>query len=189
MRVGLLGGTFDPPHLGHWLAAVDAYEALGLDRLVFVPAGRQPLKQHREAAAADDRLAMVRAMVHGDGRFAVDPIEIERPGLSYTVDTLEAYRRRPDVSALYFLVGADALASFAAWREPERVQALARLVVLRRDADAVALPAGVAARVLESRRVDVSSTEIRARLRAGLSIRGFVPAPVEAYIAAAGLYR
>ena len=180
MRVGLLGGTFDPPHLGHWLAAVDAYEALGLDRLIFVPANRQPLKQHRDSAPADARLAMVRAMVEGDARFAVDPIEIERPGLSYTVDTLEAYRRRPDVTALFFLIGADALASFAAWREPERVQSLATLVVLRRDADVVTLPAGVRGRVLESRRVDVSSTEIRARLRAGLSIRGFVPAPVEA---------
>ena len=189
MRVGLLGGTFDPPHVGHWLVAVDAFEALRLDRLVFVPAARQPLKQHREMAPPEARLAMVRAMAEGDPRFAVDPIEMERPGLSFTVDTLDAYRRRPEVAVLYFLVGADALASFHLWREPERVQALATLVVLRRDTDQVSLPPGVRARVLETRRVDVSSTEIRARVRAGQSIRGFVPAPVEALVAAAGLYR
>ncbi len=189
MRVALLGGTFDPPHLGHWLAAVDAFEALELDRLVFVPAARQPLKQHRDTAPAADRLAMVRGMVGGDPRFDVDPIEIDREGLSYTVDTLAAYRRRPDVTALYFVVGADALASLHLWREPERVQTLARLVVLRRDVDTVTIPPGVQAAVLPSRRVDVSSTEVRARVRTGLPIRGFVPATVEAYVTAAGLYR
>ena len=188
MRVGLLGGTFDPPHVGHWLAAVDAFEALELDRLVFVPAAQQPLKLDREAAPAADRLAMVRAMADGDPRFAVDPIEIDRAGLSYTVETLAAYRER-GVSDLHFLIGADALAAFDRWREPERVQALARLVVLRRGTDAPVIPAGVSARVLQTRRVDVSSTEVRARLRAGRSIRGFVPAAVEAYLAAAGLYR
>ena len=189
MRVALLGGTFDPPHIGHWLAAVDTYDALGLDRVVFVPAATQPLKRHRDTAPATDRLAMVRAMVEGDPRFDVDPIEIDRAGLSYTVDTLAAYRRRPEVTDLYFVVGADALASLHLWREPERVQTLARLVVLRRDADVVTIPPGVRAQQLPSRRVDVSSTEVRARVRAGRSIRGFVPAPVAAYIAAAGLYR
>jgi nicotinate-nucleotide adenylyltransferase len=188
VRVGLLGGTFDPPHVGHWLVAVDAYEALGLDRLVFVPAAQQPLKVGQDSAPAVDRLAMVRAMVAGDPRFDVDPIEIDRAGLSYTVETLEAYRAR-GVSDLHFLVGADALATLDRWREPDRVQTLARLVVLRRGADEPEVPAGVRARVLESRRVDVSSTEVRARVRAGRSIRGFVPAAVEAHVTAAGLYR
>ena len=189
MRVALFGGTFDPPHIGHWLAAVDTFEALRLDRLVFVPAARQPLKQHRETAPAETRVAMVRAMTEGDPRFAMDPIELERPGLSYTVDTLEAYRARADVTELFFVMGADALASFDRWKAPERVRQLATLVVLRRDADVVDLPAGVDALVLRSRRVDVSSTEVRARLRAGQSIRGFVPAAVEAYLTASGLYR
>lgn len=188
MRVGLLGGTFDPPHVGHWLAAVDALEALALDRLVFVPAAQQPLKVGQQAAPAADRLAMVRAMVGDDPRFAVDPIEIDRAGLSFTVETLAAYRAR-GVTDLHFLVGADTLATFDRWREPERVQTLAQLVVLRRGTDEPAVPAGVRARVLDSRRVDVSSTEVRARVRAGRSIRGFVPAAVEAYVTAAGLYR
>jgi nicotinate-nucleotide adenylyltransferase len=128
-------------------------------------------------------------MVEGDPRFGVDPIELERPGLSYTVDTLEAYRARADVTELLFVMGADALASFDRWRSPERVRQLATLVVLRRDADVVVLPAGVDARVLPSRRIDVSSTEVRARLRAGPSLRGFVPAAVEAHLTASGLYR
>lgn len=189
MRLGLFGGTFDPPHVGHWLVAVDAYEALALDRLVFVPAARQPLKLGQPQASPADRLAMVRAMTAGDPRFAVDPIEIEREGLSYTVDTLTAFRQRPGVSELFFLVGADVLASFERWREPDRVQALATLVVLRRDTDRVALPPGLRARVLETRRVDVSSTEVRARVRAGRSIRGFVPAAVETHVSTTGLYR
>lgn len=189
MRVGLLGGTFDPPHVGHWLAAVDAFEALALDRLAFVPAAQQPLKQHRPAAPAADRLAMVAAMVGNDRRFAVDAVEIERAGLSYTVDTLADYRRQSGLSELFFVIGADALGAFHRWREPERIQELATLVVLRRDDDTVEVPVGVRARPLRSRRVDVSSTEVRARVRAGQSIRGFVPEAVEAYVARAGLYR
>lgn len=189
MRVGLLGGTFDPPHLGHWLAAVDALETLELDRLAFVPAAQQPLKVGQSTAPAADRLAMLRAAVGDDPRFVVDPIEIERAGLSFTVDTLAAYRERPEVRELFFVVGADVLSSFHRWREPDRVQQLATLVVLRRSANAVTLPAGVSARVLQSRRVDVSSTEVRARVRAGLSVRGFVSEAVAAHIAAAGLYR
>ncbi len=188
MRVGLFGGTFDPPHVGHWLVAVDAYEALGLDRLVFVPAARQPLKLGHHWATPEERLEMVRRMVSGDGRFEVDPLEIERDGLSFTVDTLAEYRSHPEVSELFFLVGADVMASFHHWREPERVQSLATLVVLRRVDQGVLLPAGVEGRVLETRMVDVSSTEVRARVAAGRSIRGFVPASVEAYITAAGLY-
>lgn len=188
MRVGIFGGTFDPPHVGHWLAAVDAYEALELDRLVFVPAAQQPLKVGERSAPAADRLAMVRAMAAGDPRFEVDPIEIDRQGLSFTVDTLEAYRRRPGVGELFFIVGADVMASFNRWREPDRVQQLATLVVLRRDSDAVTLPEGVTALVLESRRVDVSATEVRARVRAGRPVRGFVSDAVASYIATAGLY-
>lgn len=189
MRVGLFGGTFDPPHLGHWLVAVDAYEALGLDRLVFVPAAHQPLKMGHHWATPAERLEMVRRMVADDSRFEVDPLEIERDGLSFTVDTLSEYRSRPEVSELFFLVGADVMASFHRWREPERVQSLATLVVLRRANHLGALPTGVEARVLETRVVDVSSTEVRARVAAARSIRGFVPASVEAYIIAAGLYR
>lgn len=201
MRLGILGGTFDPPHVGHLLAAVDASERLALDRLVFIPAAIQPLKAGAGSAHAEHRLAMVRALVGVDPRFSVDPIEIARAGLSYTVDTLIEYERRHPDTERFFLVGADALSSFAQWREPGRVLRLARLVVLRRVTDGQGEPGGEAAVppatepdtpppiVLETRRVDLSSTEVRARVRAGLSIRGFVPDAVAAYIERTGLYR
>ena len=195
MRLGVFGGTFDPPHVGHLLTAVDAVEALTLDRLLFVPAAQQPLKVGCESAAPEHRLAMARLLAGDDPRFGVDPIEIDRAGLSYTVDTLGELTRRLPGAELFFLVGADALATFPRWREPRRVLELARLVVLRRASDDVELPAMMREAphrepiVLASRRVDVSSTEVRARVRAGLSIRGFVPDAVAAYVAEARLYR
>jgi nicotinate-nucleotide adenylyltransferase len=202
VRLGIFGGTFDPPHLGHLLAAVDAYERLGLDRLVFVPAAQQPLKAGTASSAPEHRLAMVRLLAGDDPRFAVDPIEIERAGLSYTVDTLAAFERRYPDDERYFIVGADAFGTLARWREPARVLRLARLVVLRRapnggDEAPAGMPAPALPRAepgmeplsLETRRVDVSSTEVRARVRAGRSIRGFVPDAVAAYIERARLYR
>lgn len=200
MRLGIFGGSFDPPHIGHLLAAVDAYEALSLDRLVFVPAAAQPLKLGAAAATAQQRLDMVRLMVGDDPRFAVDPIEIARAGLSYTVETLAEFERRAPDAERFFLVGADTLGSFTRWREPEQVLRLARLVVLRRatpaetpsfgeEGELPRAPAGLEPLVLETRRVDVSSTEVRARVRAGQSIHGFVPDAVAAYIERARLYR
>ena len=187
MRLGIFGGTFDPPHVGHLLAAVDAVEQLTLDRLVFVPTATQPLKVGVVRATATQRLAMVRLLVGDDARFEVDPIEIERSGLSYSVDTLAEYARREPVAERFFLVGADVVGTFDKWREPERVLSLARMVVLTRDDAPVALPER--ALPLRSRRVDVSSTEIRARVAAGRSLHGFVPELVAAYIAAERLYR
>ena len=188
MRIGVFGGTFDPPHIGHLLAASDAYDALGLDRVLFIPAAGQPLKSAIMASPAD-RLAMVERLVAGDPRFAVDPIEIERGGLSFTVDTLRALheRWRPEGAlALVLLLGADAAATLPQWREPAEVAALAEVVVLSRTGGGTDAAAG---RTIDTRRVDVSSTEIRARVAAGKSIRGFVPEPVAAYIEGRRLYR
>jgi nicotinate-nucleotide adenylyltransferase len=206
VRVGVFGGTFDPPHVGHLLVSTDAMERLALDRLVLVPAATQPLKAGDISATADARLAMTRLLVGDDPRFEVDPIEIERGGLSYMVDTLEALAERWPGAELYLLAGADVLGTFHRWRDPERVRSLATLAVLTRDGAAVGaastagppigppigapngLPGGPPVFV-PSRRVDVSSTEIRARLRAGKSIRGFVPEAVADFIRSAGLYR
>ena len=202
VRVGVFGGTFDPPHVGHLLVAADAMERLGLDRLVLVPAGTQPLKVGEITGGAEARLAMTRLLVGDDPRFEVDPIEIERGGLSYMVDTLEALAGRWPDAELFLLVGADVLGTFHRWRDPERVRALATLAVLTRDGGVVGAastggPAGEAPPALPggppvfvpTRRVDVSSTEIRARLRAGKSIRGFVPEAVADFIRSARLYR
>ena len=199
MRIGVFGGSFDPPHVGHLLTASDALEALALDRLVLVPAARQPLKDG-SGAEAGHRLAMARLLVGDDPRFTVDPIEIDRGGLSFTVDTLATLAGRWPEAELVLLVGADVLSSFHLWREPARVRALATLAVLTRatgdDAGAAGVPDATGApplepppRVVRTRRIDVSSTEIRARIRAGQSIRGFVPEAVADYIRSARLYR
>ena len=211
MRLGIFGGTFDPPHVGHLLAASDAIEHLTLDRLVFVPAAVQPLKAGRATASAAHRLAMVRLTVGDDPRLETDSIEVDRDGLSYTVDTLREFARRVPSAERYFLVGADVLASFAQWRDPQTVLDLATLAVLTRRADAGEGRAGGAAGADEqrpnaarsdvgsllqqrstfvpTRRIDVSSTEIRDRVRSGRSIHGFVTDTVGEYITAHGLYR
>ncbi len=188
MRIGILGGTFDPPHVGHLLAASDACEALTLDRVVWIPAAAQPLKSAIVASPAD-RLAMVELLIAHDPRFTADPIEIERGGLSFTIDTLRALHDRwkaDSALALVLLLGADAAATLPQWREPAGVAELAEVVVLKRAGGAEP-PANC--RAIDTRRVDVSSTEIRARVRAGRSILGFVPEPVAAYIEGRRLYR
>jgi len=189
-RLGILGGTFDPPHIGHLLLAYGALEQLALDRLILIPARRQPLKSEVEITATAHRLAMVRHLADADPRLQVDALELDRPGLSFTVDTLRAYRAQWPDAALHLLLGADAARTFAQWRAPAEVAGLARIVVCTRGEEAMpAAPAGIAWDRLATRRVDVSATEIRARVRAGLPIRGFVTDAVAAYIAAHGLYR
>jgi nicotinate-nucleotide adenylyltransferase len=206
VRLGIFGGTFDPPHVGHLLAASDAIEHLTLDRLVFVPAAVQPLKAGRETASAVHRLAMVRLMVGSDARLQSDSVEVDRDGLSYTVDTLREFARRAPSAERFFLVGADVLSTFADWRDPHLVLDLATLAVLTRRADPAAptndlgrpdgsdegdLSAMLAQRstVVPTRRIDVSSTEIRGRVRSGRSIHGFVTDAVAEYIGSHGLYR
>ena len=190
-RVGVFGGSFDPPHLGHLLVAVDAAERLGLERVLFVPTAAQPLKQGRRAAPAELRVAMVEALVGDDPRFAVERAEVDRGGLSYTVDTLTTLAERWRGRELVLLAGADVLATFVRWREPHRIRQMATLVVLTRGDAAEVGPdfPGGPPTLLPTRRVDVSSTEVRARLAAGRSIRGFVPEGVAEIIRSAGLYR
>jgi nicotinate-nucleotide adenylyltransferase len=192
VRLAIFGGSFDPPHIGHLLAASDAFEQLSLDRLVLVPAATQPLKAGRAAAAATQRLEMTRLLVQGDDRFEVSSVEVDRGGLSFTVDTLMHFATRYPTAERFLLVGADVLGSFAQWKEPERILELARLVLLERQSDAPAAPVTLhnrEVRRLPTRRIDVSSTEIRERVRAGQSIRGFVPDAVAAYVDRSGLYR
>ena len=189
MRLGVYGGSFDPPHLGHLLPVIDAAEQLELDGVRFVPAAVQPLKVGRASASPADRLAMTERLVQGIPGFSVDPAEIDRPGLSYTVDTLAGLAEANPGAELFLLLGADAFVLFEQWREPERIRTLATVVVMVRGASALTLPAGSEMQVLQSRRVDISSTELRARVRDGRTIRGFVPDAVADYIAEHRLYR
>jgi nicotinate-nucleotide adenylyltransferase len=190
MRIGMLGGSFDPPHAGHLLIAVDAFEALALDKLYFIPASVQPLKVGQAGASARDRVEMVRRLVGDDTRFGVDTIEADRPGISFSVDTVAAYAERYPDAERFFLIGADVMQTFDAWREPDRIMQLAQIVFVRRGDEPHAVELrGRKVRQLTTRRIDVSSTEVRARVRAGQTINGFVPPAVAAYIAEAGLYR
>jgi nicotinate-nucleotide adenylyltransferase len=192
VRIGVFGGTFDPPHVGHLLLATDAREALGLDRVIFVPAGTQPFKVNTPpVASARDRLEMVRLAVADDANYTVDDTEIGRKGLSFTVDTLEQLSKKHPGAKLFLLLGGDALAGMDGWRNPGRIRELATVAVMRRSGSDRSPDTVFAEGVMpvSARRIDVSSTEIRDRLRAGQSIKGFVPESVEQFIEARGLYR
>lgn len=197
-RLGVFGGTFDPPHVGHLLVVGDAAEQLKLDRVLWVPAKVQPLKAEGPAAPADARRRMVERTIAGDPRFALETIELDRDGLSFTVDTLAELRKKHPSAELYLLLGADAWRTFGSWRDPARIAQLAKVVVLERDTSIESSSApntgaggerGIAPIVLQTRRVDVSATEIRERVSAGKSIHGYVTEGVERYIADNGLYK
>jgi nicotinate-nucleotide adenylyltransferase len=190
VRLGIFGGSFDPPHLGHLLPVIDAAEALGLDAVRFVPAAVQPFKAGRASAGPEHRLAMTERLVAGVPGFAADRTEIDRAGLSFTVDTLATLAAETPGAALVLVVGADAFALFDQWRDPERIRALAEVAVLVRGGETPpdgGTRAGV--KLLQTRRVDISSTELRARVAHGRTIRGFVPDAVADYIAEHRLYR
>ena len=189
MRLGIFGGSFDPPHLGHLLPTIDAVEALGLDELRVVPTSQQPFKTTGVRTDAQHRLAMTERLIHGIPRMAVDGREISRGGLSFTVDTLaELAAEYPDAE-LVLLMGLDAFMRFNEWREPERIQSLARIAVLVRIGAEVPAIEGERITMLQTRRVDISSTELRTRVANGLTIRGFTPDHVVDYIMERGLYR
>ncbi len=173
-RIGLLGGTFDPPHIGHLVVAQDVFEHLELDRLLVVPAGDPP---HRETVLpAELRCELVSTCFEGDGRFEVSRVELERPGPSFTVDTLRWIRETRNPEALFCVIGVDQLRAIDTWSRYEELPRLARLAVMARDGE---LPAAAKAAVpFESTpvtRVDVSGSEIRRRLREGRTIRYLVP--------------
>lgn len=190
-RLGLFGGTFDPPHIGHLIVATEAAEHLGLERLLFVPAATPPHKSDPELTPAEIRLEMVRATVHDDPLLGVTDVELRREGRSYTVDTLRHFREEEPDAELWFLTGVDQLAELHAWKEPDEVARLAHLGVMARkgrEPDRVDPGVEVAFEVVPVTRVDVSSTLVRERVREGCSIRWLVPEPVRRIIEREALY-
>ena len=186
-----MGGTFNPPHLGHLICAQEAYAQLELDRVLLIPARIPPHKPVEDEPGPDHRLELCRLAVRGDEqRFEVSDLEITRDGPSYTVDTLkELHSSAPD-SELFLIVGGDIAAGLPSWREPEHVLSLATLAVAKRRGtsrsavdDALrALPGGEQARFFRMPRIAISSTMLRDRVRAGQSIRYYVPDQVMSYI-------
>ena len=197
MRVGILGGTFNPPHLGHLICAQEAHLQLGLDQVVLIPAARPPHKPSLEGEPGPShRLELCRAAVGGDPRFAVSDLEVRREGPSYTVDTLgELTSLKPD-SELFLIVGGDVAAGLPSWHEPERVLALATLAVAKRrgttrasiDQALSGLRGGDRAEFFRMPRIGISSTEIRQRVQLQQPIKYFVPEPVARYIDEHRLY-
>ena len=200
MRIGVLGGTFDPPHLAHLVLAAAARQALALDRVVLVPAGDPWRKAGSGVSPAAERLALTRAAVEGVLPWAeVSEIEVRREGPSYTAETLEELQAEFPGNEWWFILGWDALADLPNWHEPERIIELARLALAQRGGESTdgalppeaveALP-GLAARVdrVPLPRLDVSASELRRRLRVGEETAPLLPAGVRELIAARGLY-
>lgn len=172
-RIGVFGGTFDPPHVGHRIVALDVVERLPLDRLIIVPAARPP---HRDAILPGDvRLALVRRAFAGEPRLEVSDVEFRRDGPSYTVDTLERIAAAHPGDRLFLVLGSDQYKGLSGWRSPERIVQMADLAVLRRAGGTIVADERFPFRPVDVTRVDLSSTEVRRRLAAGRSIRYLVP--------------
>jgi nicotinate-nucleotide adenylyltransferase len=195
-RIGLLGGTFNPPHLAHLVCAQEACTQLGLDRVLFVPVYEPPHKDVEADPGVDHRVELCRRAVAADERFAVSRIEADVPGRSYTVDTLRRLHESRPEDELTFIVGGDMAQALPTWHEPKAVLALARLGVAEREgvrrADISERLAGLCGadriRFFDMPRLDISSSMIRRRVAAGRPIRYLVPDAVADYIASARLY-
>ncbi|HYN63507.1 MAG TPA: nicotinate-nucleotide adenylyltransferase [Candidatus Limnocylindrales bacterium] len=197
-RIGILGGTFDPPHIGHlWLATLAA-DALPLDQVVFMPAALPPHKRDRSMSSITDRLLMTRTAIKGNDAFELSTLEVGRPGPSFTIDSVEELRRAYGAARLFLLMASDSLAQIDSWREPDRLLSLIEWAVAPRpgsslpDGERLRDRFGAAAQrihLLEGPSLDVSATEIRRRVAAGRAIRYLVPQAVEELILEKGLYR
>ena len=196
-RIGVFGGTFDPPHLGHLIVAAELGHALELDRVLFVPAGRPPHKTAAEVSNDDERLAMVRLAIAGNPAFAVSTADVDRSGLSFTSDLLARLSAELAPASLVFLMGEDSLRDLPTWHEPRRIAALAELGVAARpgvevDTEAIyrAVPeARRRTRLVPTPAIGISSRDLRYRVAVGLPITYQVPAEVERYIRDQSLYR
>ena len=187
MRSGILGGSFNPIHHGHLIIATRAAEALGLDRVLLIPTALSPLKRPEDLAPARDRWAMVRLAVRGNRLLEASDLEVHRGGTSYTVETLKELKKQ-GAGRLYLIVGEDAARLLPRWKSIEDVRRLATLVVVRRAGHRSSrkLPK---VHMVNVPQLEISSTEIRDRVRRGRSIRYLVPDAVERYIRRKGLYR
>ncbi|MEE8389741.1 MAG: nicotinate-nucleotide adenylyltransferase [Anaerolineae bacterium] len=195
-KLGILGGTFDPPHYGHLALAENARVQLQLDRVLFVLAGQPPHKPDRPIAPAGHRLAMVEAAIAANPAFAVSRVDMDRPGPHYTVDMLALLRQEHSRAELFFLMGGDSLAQFLTWRDPAGIARQARLAVMRRPGHASdlerlaqAIP-GIRERLvwLDVPHLSIASSDLRRRAREGRPLRYLVPPVVEAYICEHRLY-
>jgi nicotinate-nucleotide adenylyltransferase len=197
LRLGLLGGTFNPPHLGHLVCAQEACAQLELDEVVFIPVYSPPHKEVVDDPGVDVRVELTRLAVGADSRFWVSRVEADVPGRSYTVDTLRRLHESSPADELTFIMGGDMAHALPTWHQPEAVLSLATLGVAEREGirrtDIMERLTGLAGadkiRFFNMPRLDISSSSIRRRVASGRPIRYLVPDPVAAYITSEGLYR
>ena len=189
MKLGLFGGSFDPVHLGHLLVAQAAIEELGLDRLFFIPAAQSPFKPENQPAPASARLQLLRLALAGRTNCEIDDQEIRRGGVSYTIETVRDYAKRFPQAELFYLIGADNADKLNEWREANQLARLTQFVVTPRPGEAtVNFPTLFRRRTLKGFPLAVSSSQIRARVKAGLSLEPLVPPAVAEAIRTAKLY-
>ena len=197
LRVGVFGGAFNPPHLGHLVCAQEVLLRLELDRVFWVPIGQAPHRELDEDPGSEARLAMVELAIAGDERFAVSRVEVDREGPSYTSDTLELLRAESPDDELFLILGGDQAAALPTWHEPERVLELATVAAVERVGSSRSaigiklsrLRGADRVRHLDMPAIQISSTGIRRRVREGRPIRYLVPSEVEEYIGTHGLYK
>ncbi len=213
LKIGVFGGAFDPPHLGHLIAAQYAAEYLALDKVIFVPSGKHPFKQGQLVASADQRYAMTKLAVAGNPIFEVSDVEVNAVHTTYTVDTLEHFHRLYPHDQLFFFIGKDNVAEFAEWKSPEEIVKLSTVVVLDRvihtpdpsqEGNVILLsrkdegvsnptpllrPVGGVLTYLDTPTIEISSREIRTRIAEGKSVRYLIRNGVELFMDMMGLYR
>ncbi len=192
MKIGFLGGSFDPVHFGHLMAAQDAVEQCNLDRLVLVPAAQAPLKPNDVQSTADDRLAMLRAAVEWDRRFEISDLELRRGGVSYTIDSARHFRGLYPDDRLFWIIGGDQLPKLHLWKDIEELAKIVEFIFLERPGYPVrATPdiPGLRLHRCDGHLLAISSTELRDRSRRNLSLDYFVPHKAIVYIREHGLYR
>ncbi|MCE2863600.1 MAG: nicotinate-nucleotide adenylyltransferase [Opitutaceae bacterium] len=192
MKIGFLGGSFDPVHFGHLLAAQDAYEQHRLDRLIFVPAAQAPLKPNDVQSSADERLAMLSAAIEWDRRFEISDFELLRGGVSYTIDSARHFRALYPHDELFWIIGGDQLPKLHLWREIGELAKLVEFIFLERPGfpvkSAPDIP-GLRLHRCDGHLLAISSTELRERTRRGLALDYFVPHKAIVYIRQHDLYR
>jgi nicotinate-nucleotide adenylyltransferase len=189
MKLGIYGGSFDPVHLGHLLVAQAAMEELGLDKLFFIPAAQSPFKSENEIAPAEIRLKLLRLALAGKANCEIDGQEIKRGGISYSIQTLRDYAKHFPNAQLFYLIGTDNISKLIEWREADELAKLAEFVAIPRPGETVAeFPKPFHGKILKGFPIEISSSQIRARVKAGLPIENLVPPFVADAIRAAKLY-
>ncbi len=190
-KIALFGGTFDPVHLGHLIVAEWAWDMLGLDKVFFIPNHIHPFRKRTNITPPEQRLAMLKLALQTYPDFEVSAVELERKGVSYTVDTLEYFHQEYPESELFFLIGADNLQKFDHWKQPERILKLARIVVYNRDdTNRTAIPRRSSRFIyLNSPNIKISSTQIRERIKQGHSCKSMLPLNVWQYIEQNSIYK